>query len=48
MTTIKDFLKRLVRVNRLCWGKKALNYHRLSRFNLESTPERTRRKPRRP
>lgn len=45
---IKDFLKRLAIINRIRWGKKALDYHRLSRFNLQSTPERARKKPRRP
>ncbi|HHT48770.1 MAG TPA: hypothetical protein GXZ98_05720 [Firmicutes bacterium] len=42
---IKDFLKRLATINRLLWGKKALNYHRLSRINLQNTPERARKKP---
>lgn len=45
---LKNFLKRLATVNRILWGKKALNYHRLSRFNLQKTPERARQKPRRP
>jgi len=45
---IKDFLRRLAVINRIRWGKKALNYHRLSRINLQNTPEGARKKPRRP
>jgi hypothetical protein len=34
-----SFLQKLARINVTRWGKKMLNYHRLSRKNLQSTPE---------
>ena len=33
------FLKKLAILNLALWGRKALNYHRLSRKNLQNTPE---------
>lgn len=42
---IKNFLKRLAFLNLILWGKKTLNYHRLSRTNLEDAPEHRGKKP---
>jgi hypothetical protein len=33
------FLQNLARLNITRWGKNKLNYHRLSRKNLQSAPE---------
>lgn len=40
-----SFLKRLAIFNLALWGRKALNYHRLSRKNLQDAPEAERKKP---
>lgn len=39
------FLSKLARINRKLWGKKPLDYHRLSRKNLKLTPEKKQEQP---
>ena len=36
---IGGFLKKLAILNLALWGRKVLNYHRLSRKNLQEAPE---------
>ena len=42
---IKGFLKKLAILNLASWGRKVLNYHHLSRKNLQDAPEAERKKP---
>jgi hypothetical protein len=39
------FLKKLAVLNLTLWGKKRLDYHRLSRKNLKLTPEYNKERP---